>query len=242
MVDAWGAYEKLLIGGFDESAHEDDTGPVINLYLEDKTFVSGDATSNNPPMLAEISDEQGISYTGFSIGRDIVAVIDNDYANSMIMNDYFNIGTDSYKSGFITYQLENLKPGMHTLSLKAWDLHNNSSEATVEFYVDENAEIELSGVLNYPNPFTETTKFDFIHNKSNAWLEVEIQIFDISGRFITSINEQVKTIGFRIMPIEWNGRDDNGSKVTPGVYMYNLIVTDQYGSSALQRQKFIKIN
>jgi len=61
MVDAWGAYEKLLIGGFDESTHEDDTGPVINLYLEDKTFVSGDATSKSPLMLAEISDEQGIS-------------------------------------------------------------------------------------------------------------------------------------------------------------------------------------
>ena len=242
MVDAWGAYEKLLIGGYDESAHIDDNGPVINLYLEDKTFVSGDATSKNPLMLAEISDEQGISYTGYSLGRDIVVVIDNDYANSMIMNEYFNISTDSYQSGSIAYQLERLEPGLHTLSLKAWDLHNNSSEATIDFYVDENADIELSGVLNYPNPFTETTKFDFIHNKSNAWLEVEINIYDINGRFVTSINEQVKTFGFRIIPIQWNGRDDNGNRIAPGVYMYHIIVTDQYGSSALQSQKFIKIN
>jgi len=242
MVDAWGAYENLVVGGIDENATPDNTGPVIHIYLEDKTFISGDATTNTPLMLADISDDQGISFTGLSLGRDIVMVIDGDYANSIIMNNYFNIDTDSYKSGSITYQISNLRSGWHTLSLKAWDLHNNSSEVEVEFYIDENAEVQLSNVLNYPNPFNSTTKFDFRHNKGNSRIVVEINIFDINGRFITSINKQIQTIGFNIEPIEWNGEDSYGNKIAPGVYIYNISVTDSYGSTAIQKQKFIKIN
>ncbi len=115
----------------------------------------------NPLLLADISDDQGISYTGLGLGRDIVMVIDDDYSNSMIMNDYFNIDTDSYKSGSIVHQLGTLNPGWHTLSIKAWDLHNNSSETEVEFYIDENADVQLSGVLNYPNPFSQCNKIRF---------------------------------------------------------------------------------
>jgi flagellar hook assembly protein FlgD len=138
--------------------------------------------------------------------------------------------------------LATLSPGWHTLSLKAWDLHNNSSETEIEFYIDENADVQLSNVLNYPNPFNNTTKFDFRHNKSNSQLEVEIRIYDINGRFVTTIDEQVQTIGFNIEPIEWNGKDAHGNKIAPGVYMYNISVTDAYGSTAIQHQKFIKIN
>jgi hypothetical protein len=242
MVDAWGAYENLVVGGIDSNTPPDNVGPVIKIYLEDKTFTSGDATSNSPLLLTDISDDQGISFTGLSLGRDIVMVIDGDYSNSEIMNPYFNIDTDSYKSGSITHQLGKLNTGWHTLSIKAWDLHNNSSEAEVEFYIDEDSDIQLSGVLNYPNPFSNTTKFDFRHNKSNSQLKVEIRIFDINGRYVTSINKQLSTIGFNIDPIEWDGRDSNGNKIAPGVYMYNIFVTDSYGSTVTQNQKFIKIN
>ena len=240
--DAWGGYDQLFIGGYNEQADPDDQGPVIQLYLEDKSFISGDITSADPLVFAEIYDDKGISFTGLGLGRDLVMVVDNDFANSIIMNDYFEINTDSYQQGTISYQLNNLAPGKHTLSLKAWDLHNNSSEVVVDFYVNEQADIELSGVLNYPNPFTETTRFTFIQNKSNTELDVEIRIFDISGRWITTLNEQVRTSGIRVDPIEWDGRNSNGNKVDAGVYMYQIIVTDQLGNTAAQRQKFIKIN
>ncbi|MCB2207839.1 MAG: type IX secretion system sortase PorU [Bacteroidetes bacterium] len=242
MVDAWGAYENLVVGGIDPYASPDNTGPVIQIYLEDRTFSSGDATSSKPLLLADISDDQGISYTGLGLGRDIVMVVDGDYTNSMIMNPYFNIDTDSYKSGEIIRQLGSLQAGWHKLSIKAWDLHNNSSEAEVDFYVDENGDVQLTNVVSYPNPFIDAMNFDFRHNKSNSKLEVEINIYDINGRFITTIFKQLSTNGFTIEPIEWNGEGSDGNKIDPGVYMYNIIVTDAFGNKAVQKQKFIKIN
>ncbi len=242
MLDAWGAYENLVVGGIDPNASPDNTGPVIQIFLEDRTFSSGDATSFKPLLLADISDDQGISHTGLGLGRDIVMVLDGDYANSMIMNPYFNIDTDTYKSGEIVRQLDALNAGWHTLSIKAWDLHNNSSEAEVDFYVDENGDVLLTNVYSYPNPFINAMNFDFRHNKSDSNLHVEINIYDINGRFITTIIKQLATNGFTIDPIEWNGQDSNGNKIDPGIYLYNIIVTDASGSKAIQKQKFIKIN
>jgi hypothetical protein len=241
-IDAWGGYDNLYIGGYDEHAVPDDQGPDIQLYLEDMSFESGDITSASPVMYAFISDDQGVNYTGIGLGRDMVMTLDGDYGNTIIMNDYFAINTNSYKEGSIVYPFQNLSPGKHTLSLKAWDLHNNSSETMIEFFVDEASDLTLSGVMNFPNPFNNTTNFIFKHNKSNAELDVEIRIFDINGRWVTTLQRHIRAVGFSITPIEWDGRNNNGSRVEAGVYMYQIIVTDETGKTSMQRQKLLKTN
>ncbi|MCF6171187.1 MAG: type IX secretion system sortase PorU [Bacteroidales bacterium] len=240
-VDAWGSYDELLIGGLDENAEIDDTGPEIEIYLDDHKFEPGMVTSSKPLLIAHLFDEQGIHSTGQSLGRDLALVMDKDYSNTHIVNEYFSPDVNTYQSGEVEYQLSNLSKGWHSLSLKAWDLQNNSSEEIIDFYVDDDAEILLREVLNYPNPFTETTKFGFIHNKSGTKLTVDIRIYDINGRFIGALNETVSTSGYQIQPILWNGRDQNGQEVKPGLYTYEISVTDFYGNVSVQRQKMIKL-
>jgi hypothetical protein len=241
-MDAWGAYEQIFIGGMDESAEIDHTGPDIMMYLDSKKFQNGQTTTSKPLLMADLFDNFGISYTGQSLGRDLVMVLDENYSNSLIVNDYFQIDHDTYKSGSMKYQLENLENGWHTIELKAWDLQNNSSEQTIDFYVDEQAEILLAEVINYPNPFVNETSFGFIHNKNNTILNVQILIYDMNGRYIGELNETVPSEGDQITPLVWNGLNQNGSKVLPGVYTYNIIVTDSYGNQSIQRQKMIKLS
>ena len=69
--------------------------------------------------------------------------------------------------------------------------------------------------MNYPNPFTTYTEFWFEHNRPNENLQVQIQIFTISGKLIKTINTNVFTAGFRPDPkqtpdLQWNGTDDYG--------------------------------
>jgi hypothetical protein len=160
----------------------------------------------------------------------------------MIMNDYYTPEVDSYKGGEIAYPFNELTDGRHTLTLKAWDLQNNSSEATIEFYVDGDADIELSNVINYPNPFVDETYFGFVHNKSGSILDIQINIFDINGRFVRQLGESVSTEGNQIQPVKWDGTNQNGSLLPAGIYTYNLIVTDYSGKKTIQRQKLIKLS
>jgi hypothetical protein len=167
--------------------------------------------------------------------------MDEEWSNSMVMNEYFRLDLDTYKSGSLFYPFEGLEKGWHSLTLKAWDLQNNSSQKTIEFYVDDAIEILLTDVVNYPNPFTENTTFGFMHNKNGAELEVEIDIYDLNGRYVGSLYEHVSSNGGTISPIVWNGRDQNGAEVPAGFYTYHIRVSDNYGNTTIQRQKMIKL-
>jgi hypothetical protein len=241
-VDAWGAYEQIFIGGIDELAGNDNAGPEIQLFIDHKNFQNGQTTTGKPLLIAELFDEYGISYTGQSLGRDMVMVLDDKYSNSEIVNDYFKLDVDTYKKGSINYQFENLGKGWHKINLKAWDLLNNSSEQSIDFYVDDDADILLAEVVNYPNPFVNETNFGFIHNKNNEILDVQVKIYDINGRYIGELKKTLGSDGNKITPLTWNGRNQYGSEVDPGVYTYNIIVTDYKGNQSIQRQKMIKLS
>jgi hypothetical protein len=228
LSDKRGYSYEIKIGGVNLNAPEDNTGPDIKLFMNDESFISGGITNENPILIAKLFDESGIN-TSSGVGHDIVAIIDGDETNPYVLNDYYVADLDSYQSGSLSYPLRNLSPGLHTLSLKAWDVYNNSSTKEIQFIVyDQNESLKLTNVLNYPNPFINYTEFWFNHNSSGI-LDVSIQIFTISGKLIKTIIGQTNSSGVSSLSrnITWDGTNDYGSKIGKGVYIYKLKVKSQ---------------
>jgi hypothetical protein len=121
-------------------------------------------------------------------------------------------------------------------------VYNNASTKKIQFVVfDENQSLELTNVLNYPNPFINYTEFWFNHNSSGL-LNVSIQIFTVSGKLIKTINTQTNTgngISSISRDINWNGTDDYGNKIGKGVYIYKLKVKST--STGLETEKIEKL-
>ena len=231
----------IRIGGVNLNAPEDNTGPNISLYMNDENFVSGGITNENPTLLANLYDENGIN-TASGIGHDITAILDGDETNVYKLNPYYIAAVDDYQRGSLSYPLRDLSPGLHTLTLKAWDVYNNSSTQDIQFMVfDENVSLKLTNVLNYPNPFVNYTEFWFNHNSSDV-LDVSIQIFTVSGKLIKTINGQTN-IGSNTSAVSrdltWDGTDDFGSKIGKGVYVYKLKVRSS--STGRQAEKIEKL-
>ena len=105
--------------------------------------------------------------------------------------------------------------------------------------VAASAELALDHVLNYPNPFTTHTEFFFEHNRPCTTLDVQIQVFTVSGRLVKTIGRQVACEGFRSDPLAWDGRDDVGDKIGRGVYVYRLSVVTPDGESAEKFEKLV---
>jgi hypothetical protein len=227
LKDQRGHNFDIKIGGVNLDAPVDNTGPTIQLFMNDESFVSGGITNENPTLLAKLFDENGIN-TASGVGHDIVATIDGDETNPFILNDYYVADEDTYQSGALSYPFRNLSPGLHTLTLKAWDVYNNASTKEIQFVVfDQNQSLELKNVLNYPNPFINYTEFWFNHNSSGT-LNVNIQIFTVSGKLIKTINTQTNTgngTSSLSRDITWDGTDDFGNKIGKGVYVYKLNVS-----------------
>jgi hypothetical protein len=159
LTDAHGYYDKVVVGGSNPNAIIDNVGPVINLYMNDEKFVSGGLTNENPSIFAIVSDSSGINTLGTGIGHDVVAILNENTSKPIVLNDFYSADLNTYQKGKIRYPFNSLEEGTHRLSLKVWDVQNNSSTAYTEFIVAKKAELALKHVLNYPNPFTTKTKF-----------------------------------------------------------------------------------
>jgi len=241
-VDAWGGFSKIVIGGLNEEHENDGVGPDINLFINNRDFTSGNEVENDLILIADLFDENGINSTGHSLGRDIMAVIDGDYSKSIILNDEYTSDLNTYKKGNVIFDLGALETGWHTLSLKVWDLMNNSTIQEIDFYVGEENGALLTKVYNYPNPFVDKTTFTFKYNGTSGLKNLEIKIFDIRGQYITSLYEDADSQGWLISGIEWDGTDGNGNKLPEGMLIYNILFTDLQGNTSVQQQKMILLS
>jgi hypothetical protein len=233
--DANGSFSDFFIGGTSQNFEADNEGPEIELYMNDKTFVFGGLTDENPNMLAYVSDIHGINMVGNGIGHDIVAVLDDKTDEAFILNDYYEADLNSYQKGVIKFPFQELEEGRHKLTLKVWDVYNNSREVTTEFVVQKAKDIVIDRVYNYPNPFTTHTEFWFEHNQANKQMYVQVQIFTVSGKLVKTLEKNITNEGFRSTSITWDGLDEYGDRLAKGVYVYrlkvraeNLSMTDKY--------------
>jgi hypothetical protein len=221
--DQAGYNETILVGGINENAPIDNVGPQIRLFMNDESFVSGGITNNSPILIAKLEDESGIN-TASGIGHDITAILNGDETNPYILNNYYQADVDDFTRGSLSYRLRDLEEGLHTLTLKAWDVYNNSSTAEIQFVVAGSNELKIERVLNYPNPFVSYTEFWFNHNRPFEPLEVQVQVFTVTGKVVWTRNQLVNTEGFLSREITWDGRDDFGDRIGKGVYVYKLTV------------------
>lgn len=244
-LDAAGHYNRLVIGGTREGAITDTRGPEVEVFMNSENFVFGSIVSPSPVIVARLSDESGINVTGNSIGHDLEAVLNEETQNTLLLNDFYESDLDDYTKGRARYPLFNLPEGRHKLRVKAWDAANNSGEGYTEFVVANAAEVALQRVLNYPNPFTDFTCFQFDHNLAGQEIEVMVQIFTVSGRLVKTLEQRMVSDGaIRLHDcIQWDGRDDFGDRLARGVYLYQVRVrTTAPGSTVLKGEsKFEKL-
>jgi Peptidase family C25/FlgD Ig-like domain len=241
-TDATGSFENFIVGGTDPSVSADNLSPVVQVFMNDEKFVFGGITDPNPTLLVKLSDDNGINVAGTSIGHDLTGVLD-DNKNNLKLNNFYEAVKDDPSKGIVRYPLSKLAIGKHSIKVKAWDIANNSAEGYTEFFVATDAKAALSHVLNYPNPFTTNTRFQFEHNLTNQNLKVRVSVYSVSGRLVKTIDEDVMADGYRITDIKWDGKDDFGDDLARGVYLYKVKLTgkDDKGKKTQVESDFEKL-
>ncbi len=241
-LDAAGADSDFFVGGT-ANLVKDDTPPLVQVFLNTDAFVFGGITDKNPKILVKCSDDYGMNVTGTSLGHDLTAVLDDNVLETIVLNDFYESEQDNAQKGQALYPLRGLTPGRHKLLVKGWDIANNSGEGFTEFVVAEDGKAALAHVLNYPNPFTTNTSFQFEHNLAGQLLDVQISIFSVSGKLVKTILHTTSADGFRVTDIAWDGKDEYGDQLARGVYLYRVKVrgTDVAGGTATAESDFEKL-
>ncbi|MDR1672402.1 MAG: type IX secretion system sortase PorU [Bacteroidales bacterium] len=236
---ATGAFDRITVGGAVEPPI-DATGPEIRLFMNDTLFRDGGITDRRPVLIALLSDESGISASG-GVGHDIAAMLDNNLSATYTLNAYYEACPDNYRKGQVTYRFSELPAGTHELSFSAWDMDNNASQAFLRFRVTHNDALRISNLYNYPNPFSGSTFIYFEHNLPDEPMEVEIQIFDLSGKLLRTIKQSLTTEGYTSRQLQWDGHTANGSQTGSGIYPYRVILRTGKGQEATMTSKMMII-
>jgi hypothetical protein len=110
------------------------------------------------------------------------------------------------------------------------DLRHNISFILREFFgepeVSDTNDPDNQGVVknysleqNYPNPFNPSTtiQFDLIEDA-----DVRLSIYNILGEEVRILVNKRETAGHNY--VQWDGRDDSGTLVGSGVYIYRIVI------------------
>jgi hypothetical protein len=239
-IEASGYSNKIIIGGRDEQVNPLNAGPDIALFMNDRNFVSGGETGNAPILLVDLYDTNGINYLGLGIGHEIEAVLDSDRAHSMLLNDYFSPAFNSYTRGTVAFPLNDIAPGNHILTLKAWDMYDNSSIKEIHFYVPSHTTLSVKNVMTAPNPLVDRTDFIFQPQPfDGGGLDVQIKIYSLKGIQVRTLSMSYDVPITSAPKISWDGTDANGTLLSNGIYPYKIIFKASNGAYTETSQKLM---
>ena len=235
--EAHGRNENFTLSGSVEGVN-DGIGPSIYCYLNSDRFNNGGTVNSTPYFYAELSDKDGINVAGSGIGHDLELIIDGDMNKTYNLNEYFQYNFGDYCSGNVGYSLPELTSGEHKLLFRAWDVQNNSSTAELTFMVDARQEPSLQSVICTKNPATTYTQFIVTHDRNGSSMDVELEIFDTSGRKLWGKTESgIPTDN--TYTIDWDLTTSSGSRLRTGVYLYRVLISSNGSSQASEAKKLI---
>ena len=79
----------------------------------------------------------------------------------------------------------------------------------------------FNNIYNYPNPFNPSTILQYYLPQNEF---VTISIYDISGKLISSLVNKNQHSGYK--SVRWNSTNNQGQRVSAGVYLYSIEAGD----------------
>lgn len=220
---AVGSYDGLVVSdlpeGFDESNY---SAPRIEtIYLNDKSFVNGDAVNGSPTLYAEFAaDDNCLSGSSSLMGQSLMVTLDGakTYSGAAGMVRYNADGSASLK-----FPMSDIPDGLHSIEVKIRNMAGISSARTIDFTVVNTPIAATLAVEERPASRQATiTLSHFL----DAAPETTLQITDAAGHTVFSQREVT-------FPYVWNLRDNDGNEVPQGRYTVKAMLHSGllYGSA-----------
>ncbi len=212
----------------------DKTNPMLEVTFDGVHILDGDIVSANPMIQVRLRDENPFlllddtSYVKVFLQTPLQSEPQRVFFREQGReNMRFTPATDSDNQCKVLFNPELVEDGVYLLLVQAMDASMNESgkeDFSISFEVINKSTI--TEVLNYPNPFSTSTRFVFTLTGSEIPTYFKIQIMTITGRVVREIDMDELgpiNIGRNITQYAWDGTDQYGQRLANGVYLYRVI-------------------
>ncbi|MCK4353200.1 hypothetical protein KAW65_07330 [candidate division WOR-3 bacterium] len=216
----------------------DKEGPSITLFADGNLLKNGSRVPEDFTLSGIIEDPSGINI--FNKVKPLHLILSEQHGGKQTpLADYFQYDLGSCTRGSFSCPISLEKWATEdTLLVQASDNVGNRSVKSVVLKIASSSELEITDVMNYPNPVKgEHTTFTFFLSKS---ARVSVKIYTIAGRLIRTIPAQyfIPGPGKRIY---WNTRDELGNRVGNGIYIYKIEAISESGLTEEEASKISKL-
>lgn len=202
---------------------EDRVKPSIEVFADGRRVLNGDVVAPETQFDIVIHDNSLLPIDSTNLYVRLNRYIQPDTNTRNAIFEHIT-GNGSARSRLSFLSRKTLEVGDNILSIIAEDATANSDTLRLTLNVVLNGSVEHIAVA--PNPITTSGEIRYKYKGQMQDAPVMIKVFNLTGKEMRTLTDAAR-IGDNATT--WDGRDDNGTDVPPGLYMFILtIAADSY--------------
>lgn len=237
--EASGIENRFYVYGRGEGVPDTIPPTIDEMYLNHPSFKPGSTVNQSPVLYIRVSDDTAIDISTTGIGSRMILKLDSRPLTDPTLH-YSPVAAPG-ESGLITYPLESLDDGYHTISFSVSDIAGNRAEKSIDFIVENGYKPHVFDIYTDSSPATDRANFYIVHDRPDVTIEAVIEIFDLSGRFVWSASRRGRSDRFTSVPVTWNLTDRGGRRVDRGIYIYRCTIITADGVRSDSRAKKLAV-
>jgi len=212
---------------------EDNINPLLDVTFDGVHILDGDIVSPKAEIVVELTDENQYLMLNDTADYAVYLTTPNGieeriyFIENGIQRMQFIPASLPKNNSRIILQGDFPVDGLHKLRVQANDrTDNNSGDIDYSIGFEVINKSTITNIINYPNPFTTSTRFVFTLTGSEIPDVFKIQIMTITGKVVREIHKDelgIIRIGKNISEFAWDGTDTYGDRLANGVYLYHVI-------------------
>jgi len=231
------AFNNLYIRPFEVVV--DQQSPILDVTFDGKHILDGDIVSPQPEIVIEVNDEN--AYVPLDDSSTFTLIFSKGTNNILDTGDIAwavdprvewepgQLPDNKARLRFYPGKFQPLEDGEYLLKVQGQDSKGNAAGGGPDFYeISFRVENQstLTQVVNYPNPFSTSTRFVYTLTGSELPEVFQIHIYTISGKLVKVVDLKALGdlhFGNNITDYAWDGTDEFGDPLANGVYVYRLV-------------------
>ena len=215
---------------------EDNQNPLLDVTFNGRHILNNDIIAPESEILITLKDENDFLIMNSDADTSLFGIYITDpdgilkripFVDAMGNNVMQWIPAEAQHKRFkIIYPSYFEKNGTYTLMVQGSDKSGNlSGDLDYKISFEVIHESMITNLMNYPNPFSTSTRFVFTLTGNEVPDEILIQIMTVTGRVVREITEDqlgLIQIGRNITEYAWDGKDEFGDPLANGVYLYRV--------------------
>ncbi len=214
----------------------DDINPILDVTFDGRHILNGDIIAPESQVLISLKDDNEFLVMDNVSDTSLFGVYLTDPSGTQ-KRVYFTDATGGTNMEWIPANQQNKRfkiiwpatftsDGKYTLLVQGTDRSGNLSgdlEYQVTFEVVR--ESSITYLMNYPNPFSTSTRFVFTLTGNEVPEDMIIQIMTVTGKVVREITEDELGpihVGRNVTEYAWDGTDEFGDRLANGVYLYTV--------------------